>query len=340
MKKIKMLVLSLTGDCNFSCVYCYAAQHDRRAMCLETAFKAVDLAAASGEKFVLQFSGGEPLLNFAVLKEVVLYVEKNNILAVLQMQTNASLLTKEIAAFLVEHKVGIGISLDGGPRVNDQLRLLKSGRGATAEIVKGITLLRKMGIAVGVTCVVTKMNVDDLPEIINMVYYLGNVRKIGFDLLRGQGRGANLQAPDWAAVERAMQKTYETAAQFTSLTGVRLQFAQVERVQNLKKGSSADFGHCYAMNGEAVFVDAAGELYACSSLIGNPDFHIGNVQTGIETEKQAKIAKGIKANMMFCRECRDFQLCGGGCFARWYGSGQKTAYEAECALKRVSIAWA
>ena len=55
---IKMLVLSLTGQCNFACRYCYAAEHDRSMMSPETALAAVKLAADGGERFVIQFSGG------------------------------------------------------------------------------------------------------------------------------------------------------------------------------------------------------------------------------------------------------------------------------------------
>ena len=58
---IKMLVLSLTGQCNFACRYCYAAEHERSMMSPETALAAVRLAADGGERFVIQFSGGEPL---------------------------------------------------------------------------------------------------------------------------------------------------------------------------------------------------------------------------------------------------------------------------------------
>lgn len=78
---IKMLVLSLTGQCNFACRYCYAAEHERSMMSPETALAAVKLAADGGERFVIQFSGGEPLLNFDCLKAVVDYVhqEKGNI---------------------------------------------------------------------------------------------------------------------------------------------------------------------------------------------------------------------------------------------------------------------
>lgn len=339
MKKIKMLVLSLTGKCNFSCVYCYAADHNQDEMSLETAIKAVNLAAQSGEKFVLQFSGGEPLLAFEVLKAIVLYVKEQKIPALMQIQTNASLITQDIAEFLYHNKVGIGISLDGRPAINDQMRLLPNGDGATSKILKGVDILRKQGIAAGITCVVTKDNVKELPGIVDMAYYLGNVRKIGFDLLRGQGRGSKLEAPDGADVENAVSEAYKSAEKFAQLTGVEMKFAQIERVETLKQEKVSCFGHCYAMNCEAAFVDAVGNIYACSSLVGNPDFYLGDVVKGIDKEIQEKIGSFIKQCMDFCFTCSDFKLCGGGCFARWYGSGCKKAYQGECALKRVSIDW-
>ena len=113
---IKMLVLSLTGQCNFACRYCYAAGHDRSMMSPETALAAVKLAADGGERFVIQFSGGEPLLNFECLKAVVDYVHQEKLPAVLQLQTNGSLLTDKIAKYLYKNKVAIGVSLTADRR--------------------------------------------------------------------------------------------------------------------------------------------------------------------------------------------------------------------------------
>lgn len=340
MKTIKMLVLSLTGQCNFSCVYCYASDHEPFTMEKRTALRAIDLATLSGETFILQFSGGEPLLAFDVLKEAVLYVKKNKIPARMQLQTNGSLLTEEIARFLYQNQVGIGISLDGRAPVNDRMRLLKDGRGATGAILEGAALLKYLGIEAGITCVVTKENVGALPGIVEMAYYMGNIRKIGFDLLRGQGRGGMLEAPCGTEVEAAIDETYQAAEKFARLTGTAMQFTQIERVETLRRGGSSCFGHCYAMNGEAAFVDATGDIYACSSLIGKSDFYLGNVGNGIDEERRERVGKTIERSMHFCFACRDFGLCGGGCFARWYGSGCKTEYPGECALKRTSIAWA
>ena len=335
--KIKMLVLSLTGKCNFACRYCYAANHDTSMMTESIALAAVRLAAASGEKFVIQFSGGEPLLNFATLQAVVEYVKQEKFPAILQLQTNASLLTDKIAQYLYKNKIAIGVSLDGRPSVNDKLRLKKSGYGATGEILKGIEVLRRNNIACGVTCVVTSSNVAELEGIVDFAYFLGNIRKIGFDILRGQGRGRLLTPPTAEEMREAMQRVYARLDKLAPLTGYRIAIAQEERARILCQHCDLTFGHCYAMNGEAAFVDAKGDIYACSSLVGNNDFYLGNVFSGIEVSLVEKTKNFIAQSMNFCRECNDFKRCGGGCFARWFGCEDKAAYGAECAMKRESI---
>ena len=338
--KIKNLVLSLTGQCNFACRYCYAAEHDKNIMNVETALAAIDLAVSSlpaNEKFIIQFSGGEPLLNFKVLHAAVSYVQKNKLPAVLQIQTNGSLLTDQIAQYLFKNKVAIGISLDGKPNVNDKLRLTKDGKGATNLILHGLEVLRRNNISCGLTCVVTADNVDELSGIVDMAYFLGNVRKIGFDLLRGQGRGSGLVPPTEAQMLKSMEEVYARVEQLSQLAGYKISISQAERAKLLCTESCRQFGHCYAMNGEAAFVDASGKIYACSSLIGNEDFYLGNVQDGLDNTLVKKVSDKIFQSMSFCRECTDFKLCGGGCFARWYGSGAKVAYKSECAMKRISI---
>ena len=93
-------------------------------------------------------------------------------------------LTDKIAQYLYQNKVAIGVSLDGRPTVNNKLRMKRNGYGATGDILKGIEVLRRNNIACGLTCVVTSTNVGVLEGIVDFAYFLGNVRKIGFDILR------------------------------------------------------------------------------------------------------------------------------------------------------------
>ena len=337
---IKMLILSLTGQCNFACKYCYAHEHPTEIMNAATAIAAVEMAAVDGQAFVLQFSGGEPLLNFPVMQEVICYVREQGLPAIMQLQTNASLMTKERAAVLKAGQVGIGISLDGRPDINDRQRCLPDGKGTCWQILNGVGQLAMQGIATGITTVVTNENVDKLSGIVEMAYYLGNIRRIGFDLLRAQGRGSEMTEPSSEAVWQGVKAAFQTAERLTEQTGKVMLFSQIERVETLAKNQMQGFAHCHAMNGEAAFVDAKGSIYACASLAGNPDFYLGHVTTGLDKVKQRKVAALIQDGMSFCKTCPLFSLCGGACFARWYGAncGQQ-GYAAECALKQVSIEW-
>lgn len=335
---IRMLALSLTGRCNFSCRYCYASEHTPMDMPFAVAKQAIDLVASDGKPFILQFTGGEPLLNESVLRQAVLYVEGNKIPAQMRIQTNGSLLSEELVLFLYRHKTAIGVSLDGKPSVNDRLRLQQDGQGASVAIVRGIQNAKKHQIALGLTCVVSSDNVEELESCIDFAYFLGNIRRIGFDLLRGQGRGKGLCAPTEEQVAKAMERVKIRRDQLQKLTGIPIVLSQQERASVQKeRGHEYEFGHCYAMNGQSAFVSPDGSIYACASFIGEESFCIGQVAEGVDEIRVEAVRRKILEAMQFCRECVSFADCGGGCYARWYGSGCRQAYPAECALKRSMI---
>lgn len=144
---IRMLVLTLTGRCNFACRYCYASDVDAVDMDEETAVEAVMMAGASGERFLLQFSGGEPLLRFPLIRKLVHVVEENHFNAQMQIQTNGSLLTRDIGRFLYDHGVGIGISCDGRPSVMDRTRPVKDGSSSSKAAARGSAIWRKRALA-------------------------------------------------------------------------------------------------------------------------------------------------------------------------------------------------
>ena len=216
---IRNLILSLTGTCNYACAYCYAACHPEERMPVDTALKATDMAGKNGQPFILQFTGGEPLLVFSVIQAVTEHVEAKGYPAIIQLQTNASLMTDGIAEYLKHHKIAVGVSLDGRPPVNDSLRKMKNGNSASEATIRGIRLLAAQKIPIGLTCVVTDANVKALPGIVQMAYYLGNVRQIGFDLLRCQGRGTALHPATPQDVAKAMEQCYALAQQLEKATG-------------------------------------------------------------------------------------------------------------------------
>ena len=340
MTVLRMLVLSLTGKCNFACRYCYAHEHPQDTMSLSTALKAVNMGAESGHPFVLQFTGGEPLMAFDLMESIIQHVRQYRIPAIMQIQTNGSLLNKKIVECLQNAKVGIGISLDGRPGINDQLRCMATGQGACQYIIQGARQLALQKVETGITCVVSNTNVRQLSGTVEMAYYLGNVRRIGFDLLRTQGRGGQLMPPTAQDVEQGIYDALRKAQVFAHQTGKKIIFSQVEQVSKLAQGKREGFAHCHAITGEAIFVDAQGNLYPCPSLVGDQEFWLGHVDTRLNTDRQQAVTERCQQRMAFCKECEDFSLCGGGCFARWHGFGcTDKAYEVECAFKRAFIQW-
>ena len=335
---IRLLILGLTGQCNFACVYCYAHAQPQARMSFATAQKAIDMAAAGGQRFVLQLSGGEPLLAFDLIEQIVAYVEQQRLPAILQIQTNASLIDRRIAVFFRDHKIGVGISLDGRPAQNDVLRQLPDGSGTSRRILAGAATLASVGVATGITCVVADSNVRQLSGIVEMAYYLGNVGKIGFDLLRAQGRGAAVKPASADDLKLVLQQVLSTADQLAKTTGKTLIFAHRDRVESLSCQCADGFAHCHAMNGEAAFVNSLGEVFACASLSGLPEFRLGDLDNGVDATKVKEVGERIRSSMEFCRACASFSHCGGGCFARWYGAGcANEAYPPECELKQAFI---
>ena len=148
-ENIKQMTLQITQECNFRCAYCsfgsddFTAQreHTAKRMSLETALKAVDfLLAHSKDQNVVSigFYGGEPLLEFDMIKTIIEYAEKvlfgKDLL--FTVTTNASLLTVDMAKYFYEHNCYVVISLDGTPEIHNRSRKFTASGGGTFGTIK------------------------------------------------------------------------------------------------------------------------------------------------------------------------------------------------------------
>ena len=150
------LLLMVAVDCNMACRYCYGDggtyQRERTLMDTETAFKAVDTALSLGDIKVITLFGGEPLLNFEVIREVVLKYPD----IVCGIISNGTIMTREIAQFLKEHKIPFTVSLDGPPEVHDAVRYYRDGKGTHARIMKTIKMLKEVDLPFAIEATFTK----------------------------------------------------------------------------------------------------------------------------------------------------------------------------------------
>lgn len=158
-RKINKITLQVTQSCNFRCKYCIYSEnanrsqrtHSSKHMSWETAKKAIDFLyehSVDSEKIYIGFYGGEPLLEFELIKQCIEYGEKKFTGKHLEFSitSNATLLTESIITYFIEHSVNLVISIDGPKEINDKGRVFPDGSGTYAEIMRKIELVKNIDI--------------------------------------------------------------------------------------------------------------------------------------------------------------------------------------------------
>ncbi|WP_143316278.1 Cys-rich peptide radical SAM maturase CcpM [Clostridium sp. HBUAS56017] len=154
-RHIDQITLQVTQNCNLRCSYCAYSKFDNlsqrnrsnKDMTIETAKKAVDFLlqhSSDSDKVVISFYGGEPLLKFNFIKEVISYAQENFIGKELSfaLTTNATLLTEEIMEYSINNNLDIMISLDGPEEIHDLNRRFADGTGSFMKIVENLQKLK------------------------------------------------------------------------------------------------------------------------------------------------------------------------------------------------------
>lgn len=176
-------IFVLTDTCNLRCVYCQAQKEDRlqkNMMDFETAEKAVEFALQSPEKcMTFEFQGGEPLLNFEVIRHIVNYTNerKQDKTVYFSIVSNLTLLNQEMMDFIFANSIQISTSLDGNQDVHDHNRSFLNGQGSYEMVLQKIRLLRDRGINAGAIETTTKYSLSYPEKIIDA--YIEN----GFDMI-------------------------------------------------------------------------------------------------------------------------------------------------------------
>lgn len=172
-------IFVVTTACNMQCVYCQANNGIKNSslyMTKETAQKSVDIALNSpAEYLTFEFQGGEPLLNFDIIKYIVEYTEEKKGCHNVQYNivTNLTLISDEILQFFEKHQFGISTSIDGPSFLHDGNRPLKTGEGTFEDTKKAIMKIREKGLHVGAIQTTTRASLSYPKEIVQTYNELG-----------------------------------------------------------------------------------------------------------------------------------------------------------------------
>ena len=347
---VKALCLNVAHDCNLRCSYCFADEGEYRGrrgmMSAEVGRAALDfLVRSSGKRHQLEvdFFGGEPLMNFQVVRELVAYgrsLEKEHDKKFrFTLTTNGVLLTDAILDFCNREMSNLVLSLDGRPEVHDRMRPFADGSGSYARIVKRFQKAAESRQQTGyfVRGTFTHHNLDFAKDVLHLA-------DLGFQQISVEPVVAQ-PSDDYAL---RMEDVPALCEQYDILAR--------EIIKRHAEGRPFNFFHfnidleggpCIykRLSGcgagcEYLGVTPWGELYPCHQFVGDPDFIIGDVWKGVDREDIMEQFK--RCNVYSRKECRDCfakLYCSGGCAANAYHfDGRITGiYDVGCALQKKRI---
>ncbi len=347
---VKALCLHIAHDCNLACRYCFAGEGeykgDRSLMSLEVGKKALDfLVANSGNRRNLEvdFFGGEPLMNFDVVKELVAYgreLEKTHDKHFrFTLTTNGVLLRDDVIEFANKEMDNIVLSIDGRKEVHDHMRPFKNGKGSYDFILdkfKKVAESRNQQ-KYYVRGTFTHYNLDFVKDVLSLA-------DEGFEQISVEPVVAGPEEP-YAIREEDIPQICEGYDELAK-----------EMLKRKKEGRGFNFFH-YMIDlsgGPCVYkrlsgcgsgteylaVTPWGDLYPCHQFVGEEEFCLGNVDDGIVNTEMRDTFKlcNVYAKEE-CRNCFAKFYCGGGCAANAYHCPQdiNKPYEIGCELQRKRV---
>jgi uncharacterized protein len=372
------LTLNLTSSCNLACVYCWndqgkysdksfatgnaahkaAGQSAGKKMSFETARSAVDLFIRLHDRktsnLIIDFYGGEPLLNLDTIRFVIDYVRHNEskwkVKVRFLIATNGTLLTPDIAEELIDNGVQIAVSLDGPKAVQDKNRPFVNGKGSFDTVYANLKNMKRETVK----RLVGRATVT--PAYCDMVSLYRALKDIGFERIE------LFESEDAChRINHTKQNLFfNTKGQYEELFKeyVRLAKLYIDEVKSgfldYRKTFFNRFfklmqrlyyqqevaGGCPAGRGQLA-VSSEGNIFPCTAFIGIEGFEIGNVRDGLNKEKYRRFLKRSEKRTDHCQECQLFSLCRttGSCLNlnHYYCGDMCKPYEKGCEFFRFKI---
>ena len=348
--EIKALCLHIAHDCDLRCVYCFATTGSfhggRSLMSTVVSRAALDfLMQKSGSRNVLEvdFFGGEPLLNFDVVKETVRYgreLEKQwNKHIRFTITTNGTGLTEEVAQFLNDEMHNVVISVDGRPEVHDAMRKTVSGEGSHSTVLKNAKSFAdgRGDKSYYIRGTFTNCNLDFADDVLYLADQgFANVSVEPAMLsddspyaLRREHMESILAEYDRLAEHMALRKQDGKGFNFFHFN---VDFGGGPCVYKRLSGCGA--------GSEYVAITPEGDIYPCHQFVGEQQYLLGNVLQGtLDEAKRLPFHRTPATALQKCRDCWAALYCGGGCAANaWHKNGDlNKPYDLECQMERKRV---
>ncbi len=331
---LQTMVMNLTNQCNLSCQYCYEFGEDKVAtpegkpkfMDFDTARASVDylFTSSAGRRAIhITFFGGETLMNFPLLKQVVDYASTKAAEQArsidFSLTTNATLLTPAIIDYLSEKSIGVTVSMDGSKESHDKFRVFANGRGSYDIIEPRVRALLKNHKTRPITARVTMTSqaMDVLGTYKHLKHDLG-FHEVGFAPVTTSPN--RLYSINERGLDSVLDQFRALAAEYLdhALRGEHHGFSNVsDTLAELHQGVSKSHP-CGAGLG-LVGVGPSGDIAPCHRFVDSDTHTLGHVSTGLDRAKQNDfLSRGHIHSKIDCSTCWARPVCAGGCHHEAY----------------------
>ena len=329
-----LVEILVTQKCNLACRYCLAeAGPDMPHLHPELAYAAVDAAfnLSTRRPLTIQLSGGEPFVNFELFKSLTQYIgekqRESGRAVTIATQSNGTLINDQIAAFVKEHQIAIGISCDGPQQLNDLSRPTLGGNPSHERTLRGMQALSRHGVRFGVITVLSRTNVGHPQAIVDFFGELGvafikinPINMIG-DAEATWDRTGITPEDYFDFLERFINYSVESKAPLSESNLREYLQHLIRRVHNYRCMRS----NCGA--GRSFFlIDAKGDVYPCAHSAGIPSWRLGAIgeaagdlpALGASNVVVQQFPVRLVERIAETRRCPWRHFCEGGCAVNAY----------------------
>ncbi len=303
----------VTDFCNFRCGYCFIENNLKgpsSVMSKDLADKVINVLineAKQVPEFRVTFYGGEPFSNSEIVFYTIEKLEQASKKFLFSCVTNGSLITEDIAKKLKQHNVAVGLSLDGWANI-DKNRVFTNGKETFYSALKALSILKEVGVNIGISCTITKQNYMHAEEIIEFIQKLG-VRTIGFNLLTRLKEPSKFEVPDPKQLAHHLFAAYLKAKELHMFE---------DRIDNRRANYFfKEILHIYDCPafGQLLFFSPTGTVGPCHAFYPSGKYQIP-IQENLKIQKEPLFHKWLEIATLKnkeCMKCPAIGICGGGC---------------------------
>ena len=322
----KVLCLIISHDCNLQCGYCFADHGtfggEKKLMNFKTAKESIEkLLCKNGNVFIL-FYGGEPFLNFHLMKDVVEYGNRNDLNIKYTTITNGTIMNNTIKEFIYKNFFALQLSLDGPKEIND-LQRYGTVESVHDRALETLGQLKSRVYPLSIKCIITKKSVNNLNIITEYLSSLG-VGSIAFAEASLLPKNSEFYISESeykdciTELSHILVKNLEQLALGDKTPAIDPLFDILRSLTT----KTRTVNYCSAGR-EYVAITADGDVYPCHGFVGIDEFKMGNVHEedfpGESYNNIKNIFNNINVNTSIeCSSCWARYLCGGGCAVHSY----------------------